>query len=134
MMGSFHQAMEFFEILFNRKKFDSIPKDLQAVLRIGVEAASSANFWTALKNYSNDLELLRTKHKVNVLRTPKSVFQDQLKAWDTLTKKLSDEDPFFAKVVQSQRDWAKKVAYYWFLNDAEYKMGYEHIFKEKIPS
>ena len=134
MMGSFHQAMEFFEIIFNRKKFDSIPKDLQAVLRIGVEAASSANFWTALKNYSNDLELLRTKHKVNVLRTPKSVFQDQLKAWDTLTKKLSDEDPFFAKVVQSQREWAKKVAYYWFLNDAEYKMGYEHIFKEKIPS
>ncbi len=134
MMGSFHQAMEFFEILFNRKKFDSIPKDLQAILRFGVEAASSSNFWTAMKNYSDDLELLRTKHKVNVQRTPKSVFQAQLVAWDGLTKKLGDEDPFFKKVVDSQREWAKKVAYYWFLNDAEYKMGYEHIFKTKIPS
>jgi len=23
--------------------------------------------------------------------------------------------------------------YYWFLNDAEYRMGYEHVFKTKIP-
>jgi TRAP-type mannitol/chloroaromatic compound transport system substrate-binding protein len=134
MMGSFHQAMEFFEILFNQKKWDTIPKDLQAILRYGVEAASSANFWTGLKNYSDDLQTLVEKHKVNVVRTPKSVFQDQLKAWDVLTKKLSDEDPFFAKVVDSQRQWAKKVAYYWFVNDAEYKMGYEHVFKTKIPS
>ncbi|MEK6592610.1 MAG: TRAP transporter substrate-binding protein [Pseudomonadota bacterium] len=134
MMGSFHQAMEFFEILFNRKKHDALPKDLQAILRYSAEAASSANFWTGLKNYSNDLEELRTKHKVNVLRTPKSVFQDQLKAWDVLTKKLSDEDPVFKKVVDSQREWARKVAYYWFINDAEYKMGYEHIFKTKLPS
>jgi TRAP-type mannitol/chloroaromatic compound transport system substrate-binding protein len=134
MMGSFHQAMEFFEIVFNQKRWDAIPKDLQAILRYGVEAASSANFWTGLKNYSEDLQTLVEKHKVNVVRTPRSVFQDQLKAWDVLTKKLSDEDPFFAKVVDSQRQWAKKVAYYWFVNDAEYKMGYEHVFKTKIPS
>jgi TRAP-type mannitol/chloroaromatic compound transport system substrate-binding protein len=134
MMGSFHQAMEFFEILFNRKKYEALPKDLQAILRYGVEAASASNFWTALKNYSNDLEDLKTKHKVNVLRTPKSVFQDQLKAWDGLTAKLSGEDEFFKKVVDSQREWAKKVAYYWFLNDGEFKMGYEHVFKTKLPS
>ena len=32
MMGSYHQAMEFFEIAFNKKKWDTIPKDLQAIL------------------------------------------------------------------------------------------------------
>jgi hypothetical protein len=37
-------------------------------------------------------------------------------------------------VVQSQRDWAKRVAYYMFLNEADYKLGYEHVFKEKLPS
>ena len=134
MMGSFHQAMEFFEIVFNQKRWDAIPKDLQAILRYGVEAASSANFWTGLKNYSDDLQILIEKHKVNVLRTPRSVFQEQLNAWDILTKKLSDEDPFFKRVVDSQRDWAKKVAYYWNINDADFKMGYEHLFKIKIPT
>ena len=38
MMGSYHQAMEFFEIAFNKKKWDSLPKDLQAILRYSTEA------------------------------------------------------------------------------------------------
>ena len=134
MMGSFHQAMEFFEIIFNKKKWDSIPKDLQAILQYGVEAASSSNFWTAMDNYSRDLQLLINEHKVNVTRTPKSIFQDQLKAWDVITKKLEAEDPFFKKVVASQKDWAKRVAYYMFLNEADYKLGYEHVFKTKLPA
>ncbi len=133
MMGSYHQAMEFFEITFNKKKWATIPKDLQAVLQYSVEAASASNWWTAMDNYSRDLQDLITKHKVNVIRTPKSVFVEQLKAWDILTKKLSDEDPFFKKVVQSQLAWAKRVAYYYQLNEADYKLGYEHVFKTKLP-
>jgi TRAP-type mannitol/chloroaromatic compound transport system substrate-binding protein len=133
MMGSFHQAMEFFEIIFNKKKWDSIPKDLQAILQYGVEAASSANFWTAMDNYSRDLQELTGKHKVSVIRTPKSIFQEQLKAWDIVNKKLQSEDPFFKKVVESQLAWAKRVAYYMFVNEADYRLGYEHVFKTKLP-
>ncbi|MDH4191637.1 MAG: TRAP transporter substrate-binding protein [Betaproteobacteria bacterium] len=133
MMGSYHQAMEFFEILINKKKWDSMPKDLQAVWQYSVEAASASNWWTGMDNYSRDLQVLKDKHKVNVLRTPKSIFAEQLKAWDILTKKLSDEDPFFAKVVASQRAWAKRVAYYMFLNEADFQLGYEHVFKTKLP-
>jgi TRAP-type mannitol/chloroaromatic compound transport system substrate-binding protein len=134
MMGSYHQAMEFFEIVFNKKRWDALPKDLQAILRYSAEAASSSNWWTAMDNYSRDLQVLKDKHKVNVIRTPKSIMAEQLKAWDVLTKKLSSEDPFFAKVVESQRAWAKRVAYYMFVNEADYKLGYEHIFKTKIPA
>jgi TRAP-type mannitol/chloroaromatic compound transport system substrate-binding protein len=133
MMGSYHQAMEFFEIIFNKKKWESIPKDLQAILQYGVEAASSANFWTAMDNYSKDLQELIGKHKVNVIRTPKSIFEAQLQAWDVVNKKLQSEDPFFKKVVESQLAWAKRVAYYMFVNEADYKLGYEHVFKTKIP-
>ncbi len=133
-MGSFHQAMEFFEIIINKKKWDSMPKDLQAIWQYGVEAANSANFWTGLENYSRDLQMLINKHKVNVIRTPEGVFREQLKAWDTLTQRLSSEDAFFAKVVESQRKWAKDVVYYWAYNDAPFKMGYEHVFKTKLPA
>ena len=133
-MGSFHQAMEFFEIIINKKKWDSMSPDLRAIWQHSVEAASSSNFWTGLKNYSEDLQKLINKDKVNVLRTPKGVFEAQLKAWDVLTKRLSDEDPFFKRVVESQRKWAKDVVYYWAYNDAPFKMGYEHVFKTKLPS
>ena len=132
-MGSFHQAMEFFEIIINKKKWDSMPKDLQAIWKYGVEAASQSNYWTAMNNYPKDLRKLIDKDKVNVTRTPKSVFQAQLVAWDVITKKLSAEDPMFAKVVESQKKWAKDVVYYWFLNDADYRLGYEHVFKTKLP-
>ena len=134
MLGSYHQAMEFFEIIFNKKKWESIPKDLQAILQYGVEAASAANFWFAMDNYSRDLQELMSKHKVNVIRTPKSIFQAQLQAWDVVNKKLQSEDPFFKKVVDSQTAWAKRVAYYMFMNEADYKLGYEHVFKTKLPA
>ncbi len=133
-MGSFHQAMEFFEIIINKKKWDSMPKDLQSIWQHGVEAASQSNYWTAMANYPKDLRKLIDKDKVNVIRTPKSVFQAQLVAWDILTKRLSDADPFFKRVVESQRDWAKDVVYYWVFNDAPFAMGYEHVFKTKLPS
>jgi TRAP-type mannitol/chloroaromatic compound transport system substrate-binding protein len=134
MMGSFHQAMEFFEIIVNKKKWASMGKDLQAIWQYGVEAANSANYWTAMDNYSRDLQDLINKHKVNVIRTPRSVFQAQLAAWDAITPKLKSEDPFFAKVVDSQLAWAKRVGFYHFFNDADYKMGYEHVFKTKLPA
>jgi TRAP-type mannitol/chloroaromatic compound transport system substrate-binding protein len=134
MMGSFHQAMEFFEIIFNKRKWDALPKDLKAILQYGVESASSSNYWTAMDNYSRDLQTLIGKHKVKVTRTPQSIFKAQLEAWDVVTKKLEAEDPFFAKVVESQRQWAKRVAYFGFLNEADYKLGYEHVFKTKLPA
>jgi TRAP-type mannitol/chloroaromatic compound transport system substrate-binding protein len=127
MMGSYHQAMEFFEIAFNRRVHDALAPDLKAILRYAAEAASSSNWWTAMDNYSRDLVELQEKHKVNVIRTPKSIMDAQLKAWDVVTKKLSDEDPFFKRVVESQRAWSKRVAKYWFLNEADYKAGYEHV-------
>ncbi|TAN56038.1 MAG: TRAP transporter substrate-binding protein [Betaproteobacteria bacterium] len=134
MMGSYHQAMEFFEIIFNKKKWESIPKDLQAILRYAAEAASSANYWTGIDNYSRDLQLLIDKFNVKVIRTPKSIMAEQLKAWDVLTERLSKADPFFAKVVASQRAFAKRAAYYVLFNDADYRLGYEHVFKTKVPA
>ena len=127
-MGSYHQAMEFFEIDFNKKKYDSLPKDLQAILKYAAEAASTSNFALAMDQYSTDLQELKTKDKVNVLRTPKDVFAAQIKSWDVVVKKLSDEDPFFKKVWESQKAWAKRVGYYHFNNNADYQQAYEHLY------
>ncbi len=127
-MGSYHQAMEFFEIDFNKKKYDSLPKELQAILKYSAEAASTSNYDLAMDQYSTDLQELIDKDKVHVLRTPTDIFTAQLKAWDVLVKRLSDEDPFFKKVWESQKAWAKRVGYYGFFNDADYKQAYEHLF------
>ena len=127
MMGSHHQAVEYFEIMFNRAKFNALPKELQAILQYGAEAASSANEWKAYDYYSKDLTELREKDKVNVLRTPKDVFDAQIKAWDGIIAQLG-QDPFMKKVMDSQKAWAKPVAYYSMFNATDYRGAYEHHF------
>ena len=131
MMGSYHQAAEFFEIIFNKKKFNALSKDHQAILRIAAEAASSANYWTAMDRYSKDLQWLKSKAGVNVYRTPKGVMVDQLKAWDKMLVRL-EKDPFFKKVVKSQKEFAHRVAYYELLNSADYKLAFEHHFPGEL--
>ena len=84
MLGSYHQATEYFEIMFN-------------------------------------------KAKVNVLRTPKDVFEAQIKAWDGLIVELG-KDPFMKKVMDSQKEWSKRVVYYEMFNAADYRTAYEHHF------
>ncbi len=127
MMGSFHQASECFEIIFTKSKFDKLPKEHQALLKYAVEAANTANFNIAMENYSRDLELLRDKHKVKILRTPSDVMGEQLKAWDALAATLN-KDPFIKKIYDSQKAWFKRVAYYELFNSADYKQAYEHIY------
>jgi TRAP-type mannitol/chloroaromatic compound transport system substrate-binding protein len=127
MMGSHHQATEYFEIMFNRTKFNALPKELQAILQYAAEAVSSANEWKGMDYYSKDLVELREKDKVNVLRTPKDVFDAQIKAWDGLIAIL-EKDPFMKKVMESQKAWTKRVVYYNMFNATDYRGAYEHHF------
>jgi TRAP-type mannitol/chloroaromatic compound transport system substrate-binding protein len=127
MMSSYHQATEYFEIIFNKAKYDSLPQEHQAILKYAAEAASTSNFATAMDNYSNDLEWLRTEAGVTLTRTDPSILQAQLAAWDAVLPGLM-EDPFFAKVVESQKAWAKRVVYYDLFNSADYRLAYEHYF------
>ena len=131
MMGSFHQASESFEIVFNKTKYESLPKDLQAILRYAVEAANSANFWLAMENYSRDLQVLKNKHKVNVIKTPNSIMLEQLKAWDKLMAELG-KDPIIKKIYDSQKAWYQRVVYYTQYNDANYRLAFETVYKTKI--
>ena len=68
MMGSHHQQVECFEVIFNKAKFDALPPELKAILRNAAHAASSDQLYTAYDRYSKDLEAIR-KRGVNVIKT-----------------------------------------------------------------
>jgi TRAP-type mannitol/chloroaromatic compound transport system substrate-binding protein len=133
MMGSYHQAAEFFEIIFNKNLYDSLPAELQAILEYAAEAANTANYGLAMDNYSSDLQGLINDDGVNVYRTPESVMEAQLTAWDNVLEDLM-KDEFFKKVVDSQRAWSERVAFYDLMNTADYKLAYNHYFPGKLPS
>ncbi|MBW7997166.1 MAG: TRAP transporter substrate-binding protein [Candidatus Glassbacteria bacterium] len=132
MLGSYHQAAEFFEIIFNKDTFNRLAAEQKAILKYAAEAASSANFFTGMDNYSRDLQWLKNEQGVKVIRTPQAVMNDQLDAWDNMIAKLEAEDPFFKKVLKSQKAFAHRVAYYELLNSADYKLAYDHYFPGEL--
>jgi len=126
-LASFHQSQESFEIIFNKKKYNSLSKEQQAILRYASEAASADMSWKAQHRYSNDLIALKKEHGVKVHRTDKAIMKEQLKAWDKVLPKFM-EDAYFAKVVESQKAWMKRVGAYELTNAPDYEGAYNHYF------
>jgi TRAP-type mannitol/chloroaromatic compound transport system substrate-binding protein len=80
-----------------------------------------------MDQYSRDLQELIEKEKVSVIRTPQSVFDAQIKAWDGLIATLGN-DPFMKKVMDSQKAWVRKVVFYGMMNATDYKGAFNHHF------
>jgi len=130
-LSSYHQASESFEFLFSKTFLEDLDPDLQAILKYGVEAASTSNTAKAMNRYSADLQFLQNEAGVNVRRTSKEILDAQLKAWDELIPEL-ESDPFMKKTLDSQREWVDRVAYYELMNSPDYGLAYEHYFPGKI--
>jgi len=108
MVQSYHQPVEFLEFLVNKQKFESLPADLQAIFRYATMAESADGGWKYfLDANSKDLQEIKSKG-VKVMTTPASILQAQLGAWDVVVERESN-DPFFKKVIESQRQWAARV-------------------------
>jgi len=131
MLGSYHQACEAFELIFNRDRFDSLEPELQAILRYAAEAANTANYGLAMENYSKDLQALMDEGGVNVKRTPQGIMEAQLAAWDEVVEPLLADD-IFGRIVESQKAWGERVGFYSLMNSADYKAAYDHHFPGKL--
>jgi len=127
MLQSYHQSAECFEIIFNRSRYSELPADLQAVLKYSAESASADMSWKAMDRYSKDLEALQVEQGVKVHTTPDVVLEAQLAAWDKVIAKYS-ADAFFAKVIESQKAWAKRVVGAQFKIEVAQGPAYKHFF------
>ncbi len=127
-LGSFHQSQEMFEIPINKKTYGSLEPKHQAILKNAAFAANSDNYFKALVRYSADLSKLMNQHKVNVYQTSDAILSQQLKGWDKVIGDFTKKDPFFKKIVDSQKKYAKRVMKYLLMNQPNYRLAYENEF------
>jgi TRAP-type mannitol/chloroaromatic compound transport system substrate-binding protein len=130
-LSSYHQASESFEYLFNRDFFDDLDEDLQAILKYSVEAASTSNTALAMREYSNDLVRIEEEFGVTVHRTSQEILAAQLEAWDQIIADL-ESDPLAKRIMDSQREWVEKVAYYELMNSPDLALAYDHYFPGRL--
>ncbi len=124
---SYHQALESFELLFNKTKFNALPKEVQSIIRTASDASSADMSWKAQDRYSKDIEAIKARG-VRVIKTPDAILQGQLEAWKKTIANLS-VDPFFKKVIESQQAWAKRVVGFQLDYEVSQQMAYDAFFK-----
>ena len=127
-LGSFRQSQEMFEIPMNTKRLKSLSPAHQAILKNAAYAANSDNYFKALVRYSDSLADLMNTHKVNVYQTSDAILAEQLKGWDKVVAQFAGKDPFFKKIIDSQKAYAKRVMKYLLMNQPNYKLAYENEF------
>ena len=128
MQQSYHMSNNFCEILINKKKYDTLPDELKTAMKYASHAASADMSWKSMHRMSQDFLELQYKQKVSIYRTPKVILDAQLKAWDTVIAKRSAENPLFAKVIASQKAWAKRVMYWHNNVQVDQRAAYVHYF------
>ena len=128
MLASYHQSQECFEVTINKDKWNALSDEHKAIIRNASMAENSGFYWGNTKRYSDDLIKLQEADGVAVHRTPESVMQAQLVAWDKVASRIAEDDPFFAKVMESQKTYAKEVMGYLNLNQPDYQLAYKHYF------
>jgi len=129
-LQSYHQPVETLEVIIHKSKWDPLPADLKAIVR-GAIFAESADFqYKMIDRNSRDLEEFETKRGVRVFTTPREVLTAQLDAWDKLIAKHSKENPTFARIVASQKAWAKRVVSWKLRVFVDNRPAFERYFKK----
>jgi len=108
-MPSMHETATVVELLINADVWNKLPEDLKAIVQSASLDATLRSQLIMNKLNADALVELRAKHGVKVERTPDDILTNTLKAWDEIAKAESAKNPFFKKVLDSQRAYAQKV-------------------------
>jgi TRAP-type mannitol/chloroaromatic compound transport system substrate-binding protein len=128
MLQSYHQNAEQFEIMFNKTKYDALPDKVKAIIENAVEAASADMSWKAVDRYSKDYVELQAKDKVRFYKTPDSLLQKQLEAYDAAADKKAADNPLFKEIAESQRAFAARAVKWDLDTNVGRRMAYNHYF------
>ncbi len=97
------------EFLINKSKWDELPADLKAIVKNALLAEIMRMNNASIDLDSKAIKELVEKHGVKIMRTPDEVLKAQLAAVDKVYEEEAAKNPFFAKVLASQREFARRV-------------------------
>jgi TRAP-type mannitol/chloroaromatic compound transport system substrate-binding protein len=104
-----HEPSVIGELMINTEVWKGLSPHQQEVVR-SATVETFLRWWARWQKQNADaIEEMRTKHGVQILRTPPDILIAFLKTWDEMAKEEAAKNPFFKKVLDSQREYASKV-------------------------
>lgn len=108
-----HQVTTTGDFIINGDVWSKLSPDLQAMIETAVVATNLEHYALLLHRNGTLLKELVEKHGVTLQDTPKDYFDEFPKATRRVVDKFAKQDPFFKKVLDSQRQFAQAVLPFW---------------------
>jgi TRAP-type mannitol/chloroaromatic compound transport system substrate-binding protein len=104
-----HEPTTLGEVLINSEVWDKLSAQHKEVIKSATMEAFIRWYAKWQRQNADALKEFVEKHKVQVLKTPDEILIEFLKAWDRIAAREAEKDPFFKKVLESQRAYAAVV-------------------------
>jgi TRAP-type mannitol/chloroaromatic compound transport system substrate-binding protein len=128
-----HENVTIGEVVFNGDVWKGLKPEHQEMLR-SVAAETFVVWWAKWQKQNADaIKELQEKHGVRILRTPPDILIAFLKEWDKLAAEESAKNPFFKRVLESQRQYAAVVVPAKRFYFPPYSFAANYYWPEKAP-
>jgi TRAP-type mannitol/chloroaromatic compound transport system substrate-binding protein len=124
-----HQPTGYVEFVINKARWEELPQDLKNLVEaVCDEMLLRSTLEEYVVGQPAFVELL-TEYGVTWHETPDEILENLLKAWDKVSAAEAAKNPRFAKILESQRDWASKIVPYRGVFFKDYSFTADHYWK-----
>jgi len=104
-----HQAIGIMDIVINGKAWRALPPDIQAIVETACKQSILEGMAYFVEENAKALQILIKEKGVKVFDAPAGYSEAFIKSSKKVLAKFEQQDPFFKKVLDSQRKYAKLV-------------------------
>jgi TRAP-type mannitol/chloroaromatic compound transport system substrate-binding protein len=126
-----HEPVTGGQIVFNKDVWAKLPADLREMVKVAsVYATMQRNFAFNRETADACQELI--KEGIEIRRTPDDILKNFLDTWEKIQAEYVAKDPFYAKVIASQKKYAENVVPFrmsWF---PPYEFAGNYYWKDKV--
>ena len=126
-----HEPVTVGEFIINKKRWDELPADLKEILKISFQAAYWVHFVRFQEKTAKACQELLAQG-IKIIKTTDELNNRFLKVFDEIQAGYAAKDPFYARVLESQKKYSGLVVPYRLSYFPPYQLIGEHYYKEKI--
>jgi TRAP-type mannitol/chloroaromatic compound transport system substrate-binding protein len=116
-----HEPATELQFLINKKTWDSLPADLQEILRVAMRAAAYDMYAMSYHESAINWDSIKKEYpNVQVKTFPKEVIDAMRKANDELIQEFAARDPLAKEIIESQADYLAKARAWTAISDQAY--------------